>query len=222
MEGIFVTGADTNVGKTVVSAGLLKLMHGFRKVHYWKPVQTGTVMNDDTDDIRAMVELGPECFMEPTYRFADPLAPRHAAKKWGKHIDLNEIAKQYANRPNPDAFTIIEGAGGLLVPMNDEETQKDLIKKLGLPVLLIAEDRIGAINHTLLALAECRHENIPVLGVILTKAQGTYGNAENISHFGKVEILAEIQPYEDSKTLIAQVSCNKRLRELFLVPAMPA
>ena len=122
-------------------------MHGFRKVHYWKPVQTGTINGDDTNDIRAMVELGPECFMEPTYRFAEPLAPRHAAKKWDKQIDIDEIVKQYATDPN-DAFTIIEGAGGLLVPINDKETQKDLIKKFGLPVLLIAEDRIGAINHT--------------------------------------------------------------------------
>lgn len=222
MENIFVTGSDTNVGKTIISAGLLKLMHGFRKVRYWKPIQTGTIMNDDTNDVRALVEYGPECFMEPVYRFPDPLAPRHAAKKWGKEIDLDLVVKTFQDRSDKDRFTIVEGAGGIEVPLSENETQRVLIKKLGLPILIIAEDRIGAINHTVLTVEAARREGIPIVGVVLTKAKGTYGNADSITHFGKVEILAEFPPYEDSRTVVAQVSCHPRLRQLFGVPPMPA
>ncbi len=222
MESIFVTGSDTNVGKTIVSAGLLKLMHGFRKVCYWKPIQTGTIMSDDTNDVRTMVEYGPECFMEPVYRFPDPLAPRHAAQKWGKEIDVDLVVKTYQDRPDKDRFMIVEGAGGIEVPLNDKESQRSLIKKLGLPVLIVAEDRIGAINHTLLTIEAARRDGISILGVILSKAKGTYGNSESISHFGKVEVLAEFPPYEDSRSVVAQVSCHPRLREIFNVPPMPA
>ncbi len=222
MEGIFVIGADTNVGKTVISAGLLKAMHGFRKATYWKPVQTGTIVGDDTKDVKTVTQCPPECFMEPAYRFPDPMAPRNAAKNWGKTIDLAAIVEQFKKRPNPERFLVVEGAGGLLVPMNDEATQKDLIKALGLPVLLVSEDRIGAINHTVLTIEALRHAGVEICGVVLTKAQGKLGNAENISHFGKVEILAEIPPYEDTRTIIAQVSCHPRLRKLLDVPLMPA
>lgn len=222
MESIFITGSDTNVGKTIISAGLLKLMHGHRKVRYWKPIQTGTIMNDDTNDVRAMVEYGPECFMEPAYRFPEPLAPRHAAKKWGKEIDVDHVVQIYQDRPDKERFTIIEGAGGIEVPLNDRETQRHLIKKLGLPILIVAEDRIGAINHTVLTIEAARREGVEIAGVILSKAKGTYGNADSIAHFGKVEVLAEFPPYEDSRTVVAQVSCHPRLRQMFGVPPMPA
>ncbi len=221
MEGIFVAGVDTNVGKTVVCAGLMKLLDGFKKASYWKPIQTGTIVGDDTKDVQAMTGLGPDAFMEPSYRFAEPLAPRDAAKKWGKTIDIGGIASAFSNRADKSRVVIVEGAGGLLVPLNENSTQKDLISKLGLPVLLISEDRVGAINHTLLTIEACRVAHIAVAGVILTKCRGGQGNAESISHFGKVEVLAELPPYEDSRTVIAQVSCNERLRKFFEVPAMP-
>lgn len=221
MEGIFVAGVDTNVGKTVVCAGLMKLLDGFKKASYWKPIQTGTIVGDDTKDIQAMTGLGAESFMEPSYRFAEPLAPRDAAKKWGKAIEINQIVSSFRNRADKSRLVIAEGAGGLLVPLNENATQKDLISQLGLPVLLISEDRVGAINHTLLTIEACRTAKITVAGVILTKCRGSQGNAESISHFGKVEVLAELPPYEDSRTVIAQVSCNERLRRFFEVPPMP-
>ncbi len=222
MEGIFVIGADTNVGKTTISAGLLKLMHGAHKVCYWKPIQTGTIVSDDTNDVRAFTEFGPECYLEPVYRFPEPLAPRHAARKWGKSVDIDSIVQQFASRADKSRFVIVEGAGGLMVPITDTETQKDLVQKMGLPVLLVAEDRVGAINHTLLTLEALRQSGIAVIGVVLTKAKGTFGNSESISEFGKVEILAEIPSSEDSRSLIGQVGANPRLREFFKVPAMPS
>jgi malonyl-CoA O-methyltransferase len=221
MEGIFVAGVDTNVGKTAVCAGLMKLLDGHKTASYWKPIQTGTIVGDDTKDVQALTGLGPDSFLEPSYRFAEPLAPRDAAKKWGKTIEISEIVAGFRNRADKSRLVVVEGAGGLLVPLNEQSTQKDLIVQLGLPVLLISEDRMGAINHTLLTIEACRTAKIQVAGVILTKCRGSHGNAESISHFGKVEVLAELPPYEDSRTVIAQVSCNERLRRFFEVPPMP-
>lgn len=221
MEGIFVIGADTNVGKTVFSAGLLKLAHGFRKTSYWKPVQTGTVLADDTAEVKSLTELTPEHYMEPTYRFPDPMAPRQASKKWGKEVDLQLIVSQFKSRSDKSRFVIVEGAGGLLVPMNDKQTQKDLIQLLGLPVIIVAEDRIGAINHTLLTVEAARQAGIAIIGVVLSKSQGTLGNAESIHLFGKVEILAELPISEDPRTVVAKVGTHPRLRELFGVPSIP-
>jgi dethiobiotin synthase len=221
MDGLFVIGADTNVGKTMLSAGLLKLLHGSRKVCYWKPIQTGTVLSDDTSDVKAFTEFPAECFMEPTYRFPEPLAPRHAAQKWNKQIDLEVITKQYRERADKSGFVIVEGAGGLMVPITDTETQRELIQKIGLPVIIAAEDRVGAINHTLLTIEACRKADIQIVGVVLSKAQGNLGNAESIAQFGKVEILAEIPHFEDARTVVAQVGAHPRLRQLLGVPAMP-
>jgi dethiobiotin synthase len=222
MEGIFITGSDTNVGKTVLSAGLMKLLHGFKKVTYWKPIQTGTIVSDDTNEVRSLTEFGPDCFLEPAYRFPDPLAPRHAAKKWEKEIDVEQIMTQFNNRPDKSRFLVTEGAGGLLVPINDTQTQKDLIQKLGMPVIIAAEDRVGAINHTLLTIEACRQAGIPILGIVLSRAKGTFGNSESIALFGKVEILAEFPPYEDLRMVVAQVGAHPRLREMFGVPSMPS
>jgi dethiobiotin synthase len=221
MDGIFVIGADTNVGKTILSAGLMKLSQGSRKLTYWKPIQTGTVLSDDTTDVKTYTELGPECFMEPAYRFAEPLAPRHAAQKWNKTIDLDVVVDQFKNRPDKSRFMIVEGAGGLLVPINDNCTLRELVQRLGLPVIIAAEDRIGAINHTVLTIEACRQAGISILGVVLAKAKGNLGNAESIAHFGKVEVLAEIPHYEDVRTVVAQIGAHPRLRKLMGVPSMP-
>jgi dethiobiotin synthetase len=222
MDGVFVTGIDTSVGKTTVCAGLLKMIHGSRKVAYWKPVQTGTIVGDDTNDIRTAVAVSDENFLEPTYRFAEPVSPYYAAKKWGKHIDLATIVQQYESAKKTGNFLIVEGAGGLLVPYNANALQIDLIKALKLPLIIVATDRIGAINQTLLTVNECRAQKVDILGIIVTKSRGNLGNSEGISHFSKVEILAEFPPLEDSMSTIAQVAGNERLRKLFNIPILPA
>jgi len=221
MEGIFVTGVDTSVGKTIVCAGMLKAAIGGRKVAYWKPVQTGTIVSDDTATVRSLVDATDDCFLDPVYRFADPVSPHFAALKWGKRIDLDEIVRRYEEARKRGITVILEGAGGMLVPLNDKDLQADLIERVKLPVLLVATDRVGAINQTLLSLNECRERNIAVAGVILTKSRGHLGNAEAISTFGKVEVLAEIAPSDDSRTLVAAVSGNDRVRKLLGVPSLP-
>ncbi len=221
MNGIFVIGVDTNVGKTTVAAGIVKMLHGSKPVRYWKPVQTGTIVGDDTTDVKAATELPSECFMEPAYRFTDPLSPHYAAKKWNKRIDLDEMAKTALAEMAEGTFLVMEGAGGLLVPYNEKELQIDFLQKVGLPLLIITNDRVGAINQTLLTLHECERQNLKVLGVIVTKARGNLGNAEAITHFGKVDVLAEFPTTEESTALLGKVAANPRLRKIFGLPLLP-
>ncbi len=221
MDGVFVTGVDTNVGKTILCAGLLKLMHGSRKVCYWKPIQTGTIVGDDTSDIRAVVELGEENFVEPIYRFPEPLAPHMAAAKWGKKIEIDSIMSSFEDIRRSGRFVVIEGAGGLMLPLNDDDLQIDLIKRLSLPLIIVAQDRVGAINQVLLTLNASRDHQLTVMGVVLTKSRGSYGNAEGIAKFGKVEVLAEFPPTDDSRGLVSQVTTHDRLRKAFNVAVIP-
>ena len=221
MEGIFIIGVDTGVGKSSVAAGILKLLQGSRKVCYWKPIQTGTIVADDTKEIKNLTSLPENCFIEPTYRFAEPLSPYMAAKKWGKRVELSELVNTFSQIKKDGYFPILEGAGGLLVPYNETELQVDFAKKIKLPIIFITEDRVGAINQVLLSLSYAREQGLEVLGVIITRSRRTLGNAESISHFGKVEILAEFDPTEDHRNLVAQVGGNERLRELFQTPKLP-
>jgi len=221
MEGVFIVGVDTGVGKTAISGGLLKMLHGSRKVCFWKPVQTGTIVADDTAEIKTLVALPSECFMEPAYRFVEPLSPYMAGKKWGKRVDLAEMEKQFLAKQKEGFFTIIEGAGGLFVPLNETELLIDMMKSYKLPVIYVTEDRVGAINQTLLTLRVAREEKLETLGVIMTKSRRTMGNSESIAHFGKVEILAEFDPAEDVRTLVGQVGAHPRLRKLFNLPVLP-
>ncbi|MBI1862308.1 MAG: dethiobiotin synthase [Deltaproteobacteria bacterium] len=218
MEGVFVTGTDTGVGKTTVCAGLLKAIYGSKEVVYWKPVQTGTIVGDDTREVKAMTQLPDACFKEPSYRFPDPVSPHMAAEKWGKTIELDKLVADFQSSKQ---FQIVEGAGGILVPFNDSVLQIDFIKKIGLPVIIVGQDRVGAINHTLLTLDACRKGGIPIKGVILTRCRMTLGNGPVISKFGQVEVLATFTPTDDPKSLVAQVASNTRLRQLFNVAPLP-
>lgn len=221
MEGVFIIGVDTGVGKSSVAAGLVKLIYGTRKVCYWKPIQTGTIVSDDTKDLRSVTLLPDECFIEPAYRFAEPLSPYMAAKKWGKRIELEKLVDTYKAQVKAGCFMVLEGAGGLLVPFNEKELQVDFAKRIKAPIIFVTEDRVGAINQSLLALDYARDEGLEVLGVVITRSRRTFGNAESIAHFGKVEILAEFDPTDDIRTLIAQVGANERLRTLLKVAQLP-
>lgn len=219
MEGVFITGTDTGVGKTTVAAGLVKLLYGSRNVAFWKPVQTGTIVGDDTREVRAMTQLPDSVYIEPSYRFPDPVSPHMAAAKWGKEIELSKLKSDF--EAYRDRFLVVEGAGGILVPFSDKVLQIDFIKATGLSVIIVGQDRVGAINHTLLTLAVCRKEKIPILGVVLTRFRMTLGNGEVISKFGNVDILANFAPTDDPKSLVAQVASHPTLRKLFNVAQLP-
>ena len=179
----FVTGTDTNVGKTVVSA---MLTVGLGAV-YWKPVQSG--LPTDTDYLRQVTGLDDSHFLPERFRLTQPLSPHASAAIDGVQIALSDF--QMPTTEN--SHLIIEGAGGLMVPLNSQDLIIGLIKHLGLPVCLVARSTLGTINHTLLSIAQLRRADLPVLGVILN-GERNLSNREAILHYGQVPILGELEP----------------------------
>jgi len=185
---IFITGTDTGVGKTVVSAILMAGLGGY----YWKPVQSGLDEITDTEWVRESTGLSDDHFFSETYRLTLPLSPHASALHDGVRIDLESFQAPEIPR---SGHLIIEGAGGLLVPLNETHLMTDLIKRLGSPVLLVARSALGTINHTLLSLEQLRREGIDVMGIVINGPKNPE-NREAIEHYGRTRVLAEIEPIE--------------------------
>ena len=181
----FITGTDTDVGKTVACAWFM--LH--TPARYWKPVQAGL---DETDEstIRALTGAGDERFVATSYTLPEPLSPHEAAKRAGVTIEMESI-----KLPDDGDPLIIEGAGGLLVPLNDRYLVIDLIKQFGLPAILVCRAEIGTINHSLLSLEALRARDIPVAGVILSGPDVPHNRAA-IEDYGKVRVVGHIPPLE--------------------------
>ena len=156
IRGVFVTGTDTGAGKTLVSAWLA---HGWRAA-YWKPIQSGFPPDDDTVEVGRLA--GCPTFL-PAVRFKAPLSPQEAARKEGKVLAVRDFTLPESSLP-----LVVEGAGGLLVPINDDETMADLIAAFGLPVVIAARGTLGTVNHTLLTLEALRARSLPVLGIVFS------------------------------------------------------
>ena len=156
MSRIFVSGIGTDVGKTIVSAILTEAM----KADYWKPVQTGSEELRDTEVVRALVSNKKSRFLNEAYAFKAPLSPHIASIMEGVNIDLKKIII-------PDSNTlIIEGAGGLMVPINETYTYLDLIKKLEVPLVFVIRHYLGSINHSLLSLRLIKDSGIKLKGIV--------------------------------------------------------
>ena len=182
-RGVFVTGTDTGVGKTVVSACLARAW----EADYFKPIQTGLAEDPgDTATVAALAGLSPERLHPPVHAFDPPVSPHLAAERTGVTIRLGDIRLPEGERP-----IVVEGAGGALVPLNREETMLDLMARLDLPVALVVADRLGAINQTLLTLEALRRRGLEVLGVVLTGDAFT-GNAAAIEAHGHTRVLARL------------------------------
>jgi dethiobiotin synthase len=200
-----ITGTDTDIGKTVVAALLTKGLGAC----YFKPIQSGTDQGSDTDTVRHMTGLPREHFFPPAYSFKAPLSPHLAAQKEHVHIDLSTITlPDQRNKPLAGSHLVVEGAGGLMVPLNNRELMIDLIQHLRIPVLLVAANRLGTINQTLLSLQALALRSIPVMGVILNLGTND-DHARAIAHFGRVPILAQI-PRLDSLAPHALATCFNR------------
>ena len=183
MKGIFVTGTDTGIGKTVVAACLARAW----RAGYWKPVQTGAATgDDDTATVAALAGLPAERILAPAYVMQAPLSPHAAAELEGVRISMDAIAPP--ETPHP---LVVEGAGGLYVPLNERDFMIDLMARLAVPVLLVARSTLGTINHTLLSLAALRSRALPIAGVVLNGPPNA-GNRAAIERFGQVRIVAEL------------------------------
>lgn len=186
---LFVTGTDTAVGKTVVSAILMAGLGA----EYWKPVQSGAEEGTDTAWIKEKTGLADALFHPEVYVLSHFLSPHAAAGRQGVRIELAAITTPARHE---DRHLIIEGAGGIMVPLNETETMADLIRQIDVPVLLVARSTLGTINHTLLSLEKLRRIGADVLGVVMNGPKDEENRAA-IETFGKVRVCAEIGPIPD-------------------------
>lgn len=153
----FVTGIGTDVGKTVVSSILSQALQS----HYWKPIQSGDLDNSDTKKVERMTNG--VVFLEEKFRLNQPLSPHTSARLDGIVIDSK------LTKPEIQENLIIEGAGGILVPINDKgETVADVIQQLDVPVIVVVKHYLGSINHTLLTLNYLKQQQISIAGIVVT------------------------------------------------------
>ena len=186
MKRLFVTGTDTGVGKTIVSALLCAALDGI----YWKPIQTGSREGTDRETVRRLSMLTSEDEIPEAYCFPEPVSPNLAAK-WNRvQIRLDAIQKPTIPETR---WLIAEGAGGVLVPLNDSEFMVDLMKHLGFPVVLVTRTALGTINHTLLSLAALRERGIDVAGVVLNGEENR-DNRTAVERYGRIPILGWVPP----------------------------
>lgn len=201
-KAFFITGTDTGVGKTVVSAILAKGLGAA----YWKPVQSGLDGETDTETVQSLTALPENHFFPEAYRLRNPLSPHLAAKEDGLHISLETMGLPKGLSPFP--HLIVEGAGGLMVPLNERHFMIDLMERLHLPVILVARSGLGTINHTLLSLEMVQRHGLHVWGVVMNGPLNP-GNREAITHFGKTEVLAEIEPVTPLNSEIVSTLFNR-------------
>ncbi|HEX5425344.1 MAG TPA: dethiobiotin synthase [Candidatus Acidoferrales bacterium] len=182
----FITGTDTGIGKTVTSALLCAALDAF----YWKPIQTGSREGTDRATVMRIAGLARERTIPEAYCFAPPVSPHLAARLAGKRIDLRRIKMpKLPAREN----LIAEGAGGVLVPVNEKELMKDLMRRLRLPVLLVARNSLGTINHTLLSIAALRGARLQLRGVVMVGALNKE-NLNAIERYGNAQVIGTIPP----------------------------
>jgi dethiobiotin synthetase len=219
-HGIFVTGTDTGVGKTVVTAAIVAALRaeGFN-AGIWKPVQSGGSLGSGTTDAERLLQSTgimerPETVA--SFTFKEPLTPLLAAKQAGVKLTLEGILM--AGEPLMKRYDalFIEGAGGVAVPLTDDAMVADLIAQLRIPVLIVARSGLGTINHTLLTVSMLRHLAIPIVGIVMNDGELTdpqddpsiATNAELIERYSGIKVLGRfpcLHQAADRATLIQAV-----------------
>lgn len=210
-SAIVVTGTDTDVGKTVFAAGLVAALDGF----YWKPVQAGLEGETDAEIVQRLSGLPAARVLPEVYRLTTAASPHLAAERDGIEIDIEGLA----NAPlNNSRVVIIEGAGGLLVPLTRGYLQIELFARWAAPVVLVASTRLGTINHTLLSAEALRRRQIPLLGVAFVggenaNSERTITEMGGVRHLGRLPIIDPL----DAGMLRSAFAANFRIED-FLVP----
>lgn len=177
----FITGTDTGVGKTVVSALLCAALDAI----YWKPIQTGTRDGTDRAAVMRMAQLSGNRTVPESYRFSPPVSPHLASIRAGAKIELYKIRMP---RIGPQDQLVAEGAGGVLVPINKRQLMVDLMSHLNVPVLLVSRTSLGTINHTLLSLAALRSANLDIRGIVMVGKENRE-NRKAIEHYGRAPVV---------------------------------
>ena len=196
LRGLFITGTDTGVGKTVIAASLMHRYRSELKLRYWKPIQTGIEQDDDTAAVRALGECSDEEILDVGVRLKRPLSPHLAAKLAGKRITVAQIYEVLTSHSGQRVSWIIEGAGGAMVPINESEQVVDLAHTLRLPVLVVVSTRLGTINHTLLTIEALRRRALIIAGIVMVGERDS-NNREAIESHGAVSVLGEMPTFPE-------------------------
>ena len=191
-RGLFITGTDTDVGKTTVAAALMHRYRGLKALKYWKPIQTGIELSDDTVTVEELGACSQNELHPAGTRLTKPVAPYLAAELTGIRIAISDLLLPGLNEPDSVRW-VAEGAGGVLVPINESESMVDLMSAMGMPVLVVARSSLGTINHTLLTLESLRRCRLDLAGVVMVGDKNE-ANRKAIEDFGSVSVIAEL-PY---------------------------
>jgi dethiobiotin synthetase len=186
-QGVIITGTDTDVGKTVFAAALA----GALGASYWKPIQCGLAGGGDSERVRTLSGLAPDRFIPEAYRLNMAASPHRAAEAEGIEISPAKLAL-----PDIDGPLVVEGAGGLMVPVNRQALMIDVFASWRLPLILVARTALGTINHSLLSIEALNGRNIPILGIAfvgdeMPDTERTIVEMGNVRHLGR---LAHVEP----------------------------
>jgi dethiobiotin synthetase len=179
---IIVTGTDTGIGKTVFSAALAGALDGF----YWKPIQAGLDEETDSQTVLRLSGLAAERVLPEAYRLRTPVSPHLAAE-----LDGVAIEYQALDIPQKDRPLVVEGAGGLLVPLTRDVTYLDLMARWNIPVVLCARTALGTINHSLLSIEALRARGVAMLGIAFI-GEANLESERIITEMGKVRRLGRL------------------------------
>ena len=197
MKRYFVTGIGTEVGKTIASTIITQAL----KADYWKPVQAGELDDSDRMKVETLIDNDRSKFHPEAYRLNQPMSPHAAAERDGVEIDISSI-----KMPHTDNHLVIEGAGGLLVPLNDKDTILNLIETLNCEVILVSRHYLGSINHTLMSIELLKQRNIPVKGILFNGKENK-DTESIITKMGGIEVLGRIDELENlNKSVINSIA----------------
>ncbi len=203
-----ITGTDTDVGKTVFSAMLLLALNQMENTaSYWKPIQSGISDSIDTKTVQALTELPDDRFFSEQYILSEPLSPHRAAEIDGLEIDVDALTP-----PNYDGPLIIEGAGGLMVPLTRKNLQINVYKRWNIPVILCARTGLGTLNHTLLSLEALWSRKIPIHGIAFIGDENE-DNMRTIAEFSGERILGRLPILDDLNAVTLLRAFNENFND---------
>jgi dethiobiotin synthetase len=188
-----IAGIGTEIGKTVCSAIITKAL----RADYWKPIQAGNLTDGDAYWVQQWVP-GTEIHAS-TYALQNPLSPHSAAELDGIRIDLNSF-----HLPKTTENLVVELAGGIMVPLNEKDTNLDLIERLGLPVILVSKNYLGSINHTLMTFEILKSRNIKIAGIVFNGQTNSSGESFILNHTGLPVLLRVNEEKEFNPSVIAR------------------
>jgi len=181
MKRFFITGIGTDVGKTLASAILVEALNA----DYWKPIQAGDLNNTDTMKVQSLISNTKSKFHPETYQLTKQMSPHAASEADGIKINIDTFAL-----PITTNSLVIEGAGGLMVPLNDKFLVIDLIQQLKAEVILVSCNYLGSINHTLLTVEALKSRNIPIAGIIFNKRSSKSSEEYILTYTGLKHMLS--------------------------------